>query len=84
MYRRVFNFNRWEPVSLFIAGLGRLSFIYAYQLLQFKMLKKFTHCSTNVVKHLMDGYLLDSHLNDLCRNYAVCLSMPTIAVTCAV
>ena len=66
--------------SLFIAGLGRLNFIHVYHLLQFKMLKKFTHCSTDVVRHVMDCYLLDSHLNELCHNYAVCLSMPVIAV----
>ena len=24
MYRRIFGFNRWESVKLFIAGLGRL------------------------------------------------------------
>ena len=26
MYRRIFNFNKWETVSLFIAGIGRLNF----------------------------------------------------------
>jgi hypothetical protein len=80
MYRRVFNFNKWESVSLFIAGIGRLNFIHIYQWLQFKMLKKFVHCSSAAVKSLMQCYLLESDLNELCRKYDVCLSMPVYAI----
>jgi exonuclease III len=80
MYRRVFNFNKWESVSLFIAGIGRLNFIHIYQWLQFKMLKKFVHCSTFVVKHLMQCYLLESDLIELCRKYDICLTMPVNAI----
>jgi len=39
IYRRIFNFNKWELVSLFIADMGRLNFTYLYQWLQFEMLK---------------------------------------------
>ena len=66
--------------SLFIAGLGRLNFIHVYHLLQFKMLKKFTHCSTDVVRHVMDCYLLDSHLNELCRLPVKCMLVIAVNV----
>ena len=80
MYRRIFNFNKWQSVSLFIAGIGRLNFSHVYQLLQFNMLKKFMHDSTNVVVRLMQCHLLDTRLNELCREYAICLSMPFSAI----
>ena len=80
MYRRIFNFNKWESVSLFIAGIGRLNFSHVYQLLQFNMLKKFMHDSTNVVARLMKCHLLDTWLNELCREYTICLSMPFGAI----
>ena len=80
MYRRVFNFNKWESVSLFIAGLGRLNFIHVYQWLQFRMFKRFLHCSTYIISRLMECYVLDTDFNELCRNYAICLSMPYNAI----
>ena len=84
MYRRIFSFNKWESVSLFIAGIGRLNFSHVYQLLQFNMLKRFMHDSTNVVAHLMEHYLMDARLNELCREYAICLSMPFGAIKRAI
>ena len=84
MYRRIFNFNKWESVSLFIVGIGRLNFSHVYQLLQFNMLKKFMHDSTNVVVRLMQCHLLDTRLNELCRQYAICLSMPFGAIKRAI
>jgi len=75
LYRRVFNFNKWESVSLFIAGLGRLNFTHMFQWLQFKMLKKFIISSTDTVKHLMNSYVMDSNLLERCRQYNVNLDM---------
>jgi hypothetical protein len=75
LYRRVFNFNKWESVSLFIAGLGRLNFTHMFQWLQFKMLKKFIISSTDTVKHLMNSYVMDSDLLERCHQYNVNLDM---------
>jgi len=75
LYRRVFNFNKWESVSLFIAGLGRLNFTHLFQWLQFKMLKKFIISSTDTVKHLMNSYVMDSNLLERCHQYNVNLDM---------
>ena len=66
MYRRIFNFNKWESVSLFIAGMGRLKFTYLYQWLQFKMLKKLVHHSAFVVEHLLQCYLIESDFAEMC------------------
>jgi Reverse transcriptase (RNA-dependent DNA polymerase) len=84
MYRRVFNFNKWESVSLFIAGLGRLNFSHTYHLLRLNMLKKFVRGSTYAVSRLMECYMMDANLNDLCYEYNICLSMPYGAVTRAI
>ena len=70
--------------SLFIAGLGRLNFIHVYQLLRihFQMLKSLHIVVQNVVKHLVDGYSLDSHviiyMSQLRR---LPVYLPVIAVT---
>jgi len=56
MYRRLFNFNKWE------SGMGRLNLTYLYQWLLFKILKKFMLHSAFVVKHLLQWYLIESHL----------------------
>ena len=84
MIRRVFQFNRWESVSLFIAGLGQLNFTYFFNWLQFKMLKKFVCNSTNTVKHLMDHYLLDGNFLETCRKFDICLSMSFGAIKSAI
>ena len=61
MYRRIFNFNKWESVSLIIAGMGRPNFTYTYQWLLLKMLQTFVLDSAFVVKHLLQSYLIESH-----------------------
>jgi len=71
MYRRLFNFNKWESVSLFIAGMGRLNFTYLYQWLQYKMLKKFMLHSAFVVKNLLQCYLIEPHFIETCRRYDI-------------
>jgi hypothetical protein len=76
MFRRIFNFNKWESVSLFIAGIGRLNFTYLYQWLQFKMLKKFLLHSAFVVKHLLQCYLIESDFIEMCHRYDISLTMP--------
>ena len=81
MFRRVFHFNRWESVSMFIAGLGRLNFTH---LLQFKMLKKFLCNSTNTVKHLIGYNLLNENLLEACWKFDICLSMSFGAIKSAV
>ena len=40
------------------------------------MLKEFMHDSTNVVARLMECHLLDTRVNELCREYAICLFLP--------
>jgi len=59
MYRRLLNYNKWESVSLFIAGIGRLNFTYLYQWWQIKMLKKFMLHSAFVVKHLIEPQFIE-------------------------
>ena len=59
---------------------GRLNFSQVYHLLQFNMLKKFMNGSTYVVARLMDCYLLEARLNELCREYDVCLFMTYSAI----
>jgi len=76
MYGRLFNFNKWESVSLFIAGMARLNFSYLYQWLQFKMLKKFMLQSAFVVKHLLQCYLIKPHFIEICRGYDISFIMP--------
>jgi hypothetical protein len=63
LHRRVFNFNKWESVSLLIAGLDRLNFTHMFQCLQ------------DTVKHLMNSYVMDSDLLERCRQYNVNLDM---------
>ena len=36
VYRKIFNFNKWESVGAFISGLGRLDLHHAYLLLRAK------------------------------------------------
>ena len=71
-------------MSLFIAGLGRLNSSHTYQLLRLNMLQKFVHGSTYAVSRLIECYVMDANLNDLCCEYNICLSMPYGAVKRAI
>ena len=40
VYRRIFGFNRWESVRIFINGIGRLDFYHIRELLRLKFFSR--------------------------------------------
>lgn len=68
MYRRIFGFQKWESVRIFIAGLGRLDFkcLRAYACLKFV---KFGFASTNeIFRNLVKRFVVSNDFRKLCSS----------------
>jgi hypothetical protein len=52
VYRRVFNYNRWESVKELILLLGRLDFRHLLYLKSIQFLKKLLHCDCELLSNL--------------------------------
>jgi len=53
VYRKIFGFNRWESVKVFIQGLGRLDLTYIYMLRKCKWLCSNRRCANPVFNNLL-------------------------------
>jgi len=58
VYRKIFGFNRWESVRVFINGLGRLDLKHIYVLCKCRWIYKARHC-TEIIQNLIWTLMLD-------------------------
>ena len=66
VYRRIFGFNKWESVRVFINGLGRLNFEYLRMYLCLKFCKQGLSSSNMTYSHIIKMYYLSDSFKYLC------------------
>ena len=71
VYRRIFGFNKWESVKLFIAGLGRLDFKSLRSYLCLKFYKAGSLSDNTVFRNVMNHYLFSTEFKEICNAYKV-------------
>ena len=57
VFRKIFQFNRWESVSSFINGLGYLNFTHMYYLDVFKLMSGMMFSANRVLNSLVSVYI---------------------------
>ena len=68
VYRRIFNFQKWESVRGLIHGLGRLNFTCIRYLMCLKFAKQCLSNANTVLKELMYVHIFTScEFNTLCE-----------------
>ena len=73
VFRKIFGFNKWESVRLFIHGLGRLDFIHILLLRRHKFYRHLCSRDTNVfLKDVFWLYWSRNYDVDTCCRY-VCM-----------
>ena len=68
VYRRIFNFNRWESVKLFICGLGDLDFKHLYTLLTYKFYLNMEISSNSAVQNSFKFFKYTNEFLKFCCN----------------
>ena len=68
VYRRIFDFCKFQPVHCFIAGLGRRNFMHIHLLLTLKCIKCVQFTSNTVFKSLVGIYVPSSAFSLLLKS----------------
>jgi len=66
VYRRIFGFNKWESVKAFIAGLGRLNFLFLRGFLCLKFCKFGLLSSNTIFCNLINRFVYSIEFADFC------------------
>ena len=77
VYRRIFGFNKWESVTSFIGGLGRLNFKCLRDYSCLKFIKQGTVSSNNVFRILSIRHFMCSTFKVLCNRFGIVHSVQT-------
>lgn len=78
LYRKIFNFNKWESVKCFICGLGKLDLHHLLLLSRLKFYKKLSMSSNYLLRDLFWSYAVDySH----CESFFKCVFMSFSSIT---
>lgn len=68
MYRRVFNFNKWESIRTFIGGLGRMDFCHLRMLLYLKFCNAGLLCTDDAFCFVMNIHYLSEQFISAYQN----------------
>ena len=71
VYRRIFGFNKWESVRVFIAGLGRMNFFSIHAHLCFKFQKEGIRSTNLVFCSILKRFMFSSDFKMLCNSVDV-------------
>ena len=64
IYRRIFHFNRWESVKLFICGLGNLDFRHLRLMLTLKFYLSLQICDNVTIRNTFNYF---KHSNEFAK-----------------
>ena len=71
VYRRIFGFNKWDSVRVFIAGLGRMNFISIHAHLCFKFYKEGFKSNNYVFRSILHRFMFSQDFKKLCNSVDV-------------
>ena len=71
VYRRIFGFNKWESVRIFIAGLGRMNLISIHAHLCFKFHKSGIISKNVIYSSILKRFLYSQDFKMLCNSVNV-------------
>jgi exonuclease III len=80
VFRKIFKFNRWEPVSSFINGLGYLNFTHMYYLGVFKFIIGMVNSTHRVLNRLVSVYIRGNTFCQLLALFDVNVNMPLYVI----
>jgi len=80
VFRKIFKFNRWESVSVFINGLGYLNFTHMYYLGVFKFMKDMCYSTNRVLISLVAVYSKGKTLCQQLSLFNIKLNMPMYVI----
>ena len=71
MYRRIFGFNKWDSVRVFIAGLGRMDFRSIHAHLCMKFYKNGIKSNNYVLRCIVNRFMFSQDFKMLCNSMDV-------------
>ena len=80
VFRKIFQFNRWESVSSFINGLGYLNFTHIYYLDVFKLMSGMMCSANRVLNSLVSVYIRGNFFCQQLALFGINLNMPLYAI----
>lgn len=74
VYRRIFGFNKWESVRVFINGIGRLDFCHLREYLCLKFFSRGLTCVNTIFGSAMKLFFCSDIFRQLCSKNGLCIS----------
>lgn len=71
VYRKIFGFNKWDSVRMFIGGLGNLDYTSLRCLAMYNLFNAMINSNNNVVKMLVNMFCLSKEYSNLCGKLEV-------------